>query len=84
MPGSDTQKKMAQALCKSTTNEYIDQSEDECVICLDTFSYENPRMPTMCGCGENNASFHLPCLYQWMEKDKNCPTCRTELKWEEF
>lgn len=45
---------------------------------------QNPRMPTLCGCGENKTYFHLPCLYQWIEQSKDCPSCRKRLRWEEF
>jgi len=82
MPGSDMQKRMALAMSKQ--HFAGDGAEDECVICMDTFSYENPRMPTLCGCGENNTYFHLPCLYQWIEQNQNCPSCRKRLRWEEF
>ena len=88
MPGSDLQRKMAQAVLsnieKNKNIHSVDHGEDECVICLDPFSYENPRMPTICGCGQNKTYFHLPCLYQWIEKDRNCPTCRDTLRWEEY
>merc|ERR1712151_1041008 len=81
LPGSSIQKNMAMTM-KLNINE--DQCDDECVICLDLFTSSNPRMPTLCGCGKNKAPFHLPCLYQWIEQDKNCPVCRKLLRWEEF
>ena len=79
MPGSDLQTKMAEAMA-----ETLEEQGDECVICMETFSPENPRMPTFCGCGENKTAFHLPCLYQWTAQSRNCPSCRQELVWEEF
>ena len=79
LPGSDLQKQMAK--CMSQTIEW---SGDECVICMETFDPSNPRMPTLCGCGENKTYFHLPCLYQWIEQHPECPTCRQPLEWEEF
>mmetsp|Transcript_28764 Transcript_28764/g.44173 ORF Transcript_28764/g.44173 Transcript_28764/m.44173 type:complete len:213 (+) Transcript_28764:366-1004(+) len=79
LPGSELQKKMAEVMSK--TLEYQD---DECVICMEGFDASNPRMPTLCGCGENKTFFHLPCLYQWIEQNENCPSCRERLTWEEF
>ncbi|KDO23582.1 hypothetical protein SPRG_10777 [Saprolegnia parasitica CBS 223.65] len=36
--------------------------ELECVMCLDTFSDENPKIRTLCNCGVNRTNFHLACL----------------------
>jgi hypothetical protein len=79
MPGSKLQAQMALAAAKS-----LEQMGDECVICMEGFDPTNPRMPTLCGCGQNKTYFHLPCLYQWIEQNKNCPSCRKRLRWEEF
>lgn len=79
VPGSDIQQMMAFAMKQNVVD-----GVDECVICMDEFTPENPRMPTLCGCGSNKTYFHLPCLYQWIEQNKNCPTCRKTLRWEEF
>ena len=68
-----------------------DEQEEECVICLEPFDDTNPKMPTLCGCGENMTYFHLPCLYTWRSRCTNsraqsleCPSCRKELCWEEL
>lgn len=79
LPGSALQHEMA-AQMSSTLEEH----GDECVICLEGFDATNPRMPTLCGCGENKTYFHLPCLYQWIEQSRDCPSCRKRLRWEEF
>ena len=79
MPGSKLQAQMALAAAQS-----LDTMGDECVICMEGFEPTNPRMPTLCGCGENKTYFHLPCLYQWIEQNENCPSCRVPLRWEEF
>lgn len=83
MPGSDLQQQMAKAMSQKLFEEEQD-FEDECVICMEGFDPTNPRMPTLCGCGENKTYFHLPCLYQWIEQSRNCPSCRKRLRWEEF
>ena len=79
MPGSALQHQMA-AVAAGT----LEEQGDECVICMEGFDPTNPRMPTLCGCGENKTYFHLPCLYQWIEQSRECPSCRKRLRWEEF
>ena len=79
MPGSELQLQMAKAMAGK-----LEEHDDECVICMEGFDPTNPRMPTLCGCGENKTYFHLPCLYQWIEQSRNCPSCRKRLRWEEF
>jgi len=79
-PGSDLQKEMALLMAKSK----LTNADVECVICMEGFDPTNPRMPTLCGCGENKTFFHLPCLYQWLEQSENCPSCREKLNWDEF
>jgi hypothetical protein len=79
MPRSLLQKEMAKAMAAKMQNE-----DDECVICMEGFDPTNPRMPTHCGCGRNRTYFHLPCLYQWVEQSRDCPSCRERLIWEEF
>lgn len=82
LPGSQLQKKMSMAL---KNQGYAGESmEDECVICMEGFDATNPRMPTLCGCGENKTYFHLPCLYHWIEQSSDCPSCRKPLSWQEF
>eukprot|EP00590_Aulacoseira_subarctica_P006001 CAMPEP_0172415952 /NCGR_PEP_ID=MMETSP1064-20121228/2377_1 /TAXON_ID=202472 /ORGANISM="Aulacoseira subarctica , Strain CCAP 1002/5" /LENGTH=228 /DNA_ID=CAMNT_0013153255 /DNA_START=171 /DNA_END=857 /DNA_ORIENTATION=- len=84
LPGSEMQRAMAkQMMMDMDLMEESDQ--DECVICMEGFSPDNPRMPTLCGCGENKTYFHLPCLYQWIDQaSRHCPSCRQKLIWEEF
>jgi Ring finger domain len=83
LPGSQLQMEMAKAMAAQLGANHCDH--DECVICMDGFDPSNPRMPTLCGCGENKTYFHLPCLYQWVEQSgRKCPSCRKRLRWEEF
>lgn len=79
IPGSALQHEMAKSMSLS-----LDEQGEECVICLENFDATNPKMPTLCGCGENKTYFHLPCLYQWIEQSRECPSCRKRLRWEEF
>jgi hypothetical protein len=82
MPGSMLQKQMSIRL--KDKGIFSESLVDECVICMEAFDESNPRMPTLCGCGENKTYFHLPCLYQWVEKCNECPSCREPLNWQEF
>mmetsp|Transcript_30977 Transcript_30977/g.36150 ORF Transcript_30977/g.36150 Transcript_30977/m.36150 type:complete len:271 (-) Transcript_30977:142-954(-) len=85
VPGSKLQQQMSQSLRdQEGTSGVVDMEEDECVICMDGFDDTNPRMPTICGCGENKTYFHLPCLYHWIEQSDECPSCRMKLTWQEF
>mmetsp|Transcript_21261 Transcript_21261/g.26829 ORF Transcript_21261/g.26829 Transcript_21261/m.26829 type:complete len:283 (+) Transcript_21261:317-1165(+) len=89
LPGSSLQKKMSDALKQQgygygNNQNKNDDFEDECVICMEGFDETNPRMPTLCGCGENKTYFHLPCLYHWIEQSRDCPSCRKRLTWQEF
>lgn len=79
LPGSDLQQQMAEAMAAK-----LEEHGEECVICMEPFDPSNPRIPTLCACGENKTYFHLPCLYQWTEQSKDCPSCRQALQWEEF
>lgn len=61
----------------------IDSEEWECVICLGSFSWEDPAVLTLCSCGINRTAFHYACLLQWLELHSYCPACRGELYFEE-
>ena len=85
LPGSALQHAMALKMCESMMGQpSAGQEDEECVICMEGFSHDNPRMPTQCGCGSNRTYFHLPCLYQWREQSQDCPSCRQRISWEEF
>jgi hypothetical protein len=82
LPGSSLQRQMSLRL--QSKGILTESAVDECVICMEPFDDFNPRIPTRCGCGDNRTLFHLPCMYQWLEKCRECPTCRQVLKWEEL
>jgi Ring finger domain len=49
--------------------------DEECAICLHRFDYISKNFcSTSCG-----HSFHLDCLFTYMQRGQNCPICRTDL-----
>ncbi|ETP38558.1 hypothetical protein F442_13875 [Phytophthora nicotianae P10297] len=59
------------------------QLDLECIMCLDTFSENNPKVRTLCNCGMNRTNFHMSCLLEWLNRDANCPVCREYLFFED-
>ena len=83
-PGSDLQAAIALSLQDSSVAAA--PIEPECVICMDPFDDDNPEMRTLCACGENRTRFHYPCLLLYLtrpESNQSCPTCRSQLYYEE-
>ena len=60
----------------------IENIRNECVICLDEFSVDNPPMLTLCACGENRTSFHYHCLLLWLQRKTSCPNCARRLYYQ--
>ncbi|RYG66437.1 hypothetical protein EON64_09750 [archaeon] len=56
---------------------------DECIICLEEFTTDNPKVKTLCNCGENRSSFHYPCLLYWLEHKASCPNCSSNIFFQE-
>ncbi|GMN42040.1 hypothetical protein TIFTF001_011263 [Ficus carica] len=50
---------------KSPTEE-----EQECPICLEEYTKENPRIMMKCF-----HIYHLSCIYEWLERSNLCPVC---------
>ncbi|KAK9668105.1 hypothetical protein RND81_13G035800 [Saponaria officinalis] len=48
--------------------------EEDCPICLEEYTEENPKLLTRC---EHN--FHLCCILEWMERSDTCPVCDQEV-----
>ncbi|KAL9273337.1 E3 ubiquitin-protein ligase-like protein [Drosera capensis] len=46
------------------------EDEDVCPTCLEEYTRENPKIMTKC-----SHTFHLGCIYEWMERSENCPVC---------
>jgi hypothetical protein len=83
LPGSDLQAAIAMSLQAAGLG--APPEAPECVICLEEFDGLHPRLPTLCQCGLSRAAFHAGCLRAWVAKQgvSECPTCNTELFWEE-
>lgn len=77
-----TNSSVLQLSASSSNNNAVVHRSPECVICMEEFSTENPRMPTLCACGENRTMFHYPCLLLWLEKKSTCPSCSSSLFYE--
>ncbi|EFN55547.1 hypothetical protein CHLNCDRAFT_18021, partial [Chlorella variabilis] len=54
------------------------EDEDICPTCLDPYTEDNPKVLTRC-----NHHFHLPCLYEWLERSETCPVCSKPMAFEE-
>ena len=47
----------------------------ECAICVLSLNDYTPKVKLKCG----HNKFHHKCLLKWLEKDQNCPMCRTKI-----
>jgi hypothetical protein len=47
------------------------------------FVQDNPKVRTLCNCGMNRTNFHMSCLLEWLNRDRNCPVCREYLFYED-
>ncbi|GJQ15983.1 hypothetical protein GpartN1_g7826.t1 [Galdieria partita] len=55
-----------------------DEKEDICPTCLEPYTEENPRITAKCG-----HTFHLSCIYEWLERSRYCPVCANIMEFEE-
>ncbi|AYU80003.1 hypothetical protein, conserved [Leishmania donovani] len=51
----------------------ISEEVDECCICLEVYTNENPMFRGAC-----QHHFHLPCLMEWKQRSSLCPMCCAE------
>ena len=49
--------------------------EDKCIICQ--FDFNNNEYLRKLPCAH---LYHKECVDEWLAKDKNCPTCKYEIK----
>jgi hypothetical protein len=50
--------------------------EDQCSICLERFSDDNPKVAASRLCSHE---FHLQCKMSWSERSETCPICSSKL-----
>jgi hypothetical protein len=58
----------------SETND----SEKECIICLEDFKKSETIFKINCNCSSNY--YHKSCLKKWFQKNCSCPVCRKNLR----
>lgn len=51
-------------------------NQTTCSICLDDFAQQDWVKKMSC-----HHLFHTDCVKSWIEKEKNCPTCRHQITW---
>lgn len=52
----------------------IQDSEDECSICLEKFKEKEKKIILKC-----SHEFHKKCIKKWLNNNNTCPLCRIEL-----
>ncbi|XVF85777.1 hypothetical protein PTKIN_Ptkin17bG0144700 [Pterospermum kingtungense] len=48
----------------------VEDEEDVCPTCLEEYITENPKIVLQC-----SHTYHLSCIYEWMERSEKCPIC---------
>ncbi|XVE91653.1 hypothetical protein REPUB_Repub01dG0028800 [Reevesia pubescens] len=56
----------------------LSEDEDVCPTCLEEYIPENPKIVLQC-----SHSYHLSCIYEWMERSENCPICSKMMIFDE-
>ncbi|KAJ9564006.1 hypothetical protein OSB04_009166 [Centaurea solstitialis] len=70
----------SELVCGSSGYEDCASSEDdECIICLEEYTCENPRITTKC-----SHHSHLSCILEWQQRSELCPVCATLTEFEEM
>jgi hypothetical protein len=81
-PNSDEECKVQMRQRSTTHSSYF---EPECIICLELFTKDNPRIKSKCRCKGITANpMHLGCLLSWTEQQQEqiCPVCRDCIRFE--
>ncbi|KAL6762274.1 hypothetical protein V8C86DRAFT_2519064 [Haematococcus lacustris] len=59
---------------KPSLEDDVNDDSKYCPTCLEQYSDDNPKTFTECG-----HHFHLPCLYEWLERKDTCPLCERKI-----
>lgn len=54
----------------SSSGAVGDESDEDCSICLEPFTPQDPATVTSC-----KHEYHLQCILEWCERSKECPIC---------
>ncbi|CAD8180499.1 unnamed protein product [Paramecium octaurelia] len=74
-PKTDIQRYLPKQVYKNLITQYPGlASSDECLICLDKIKESDYVRLTYC-----THIFHVQCIDNWLEKNRICPACRSEL-----
>jgi Ring finger domain len=57
----------------------LEDDSNVCPTCLEPFTVDNPRVVAKCG-----HQYHLPCIYEWLERSPSCPMCGKKMEIEEL
>lgn len=76
--GASTPTKGGELKGKTQSMLSLLDDDDMCPTCLEPYCEDNPKVVTKCG-----HHFHLPCIYEWMERSETCPMCGRQMKFEE-
>ena len=55
----------------------LDDSLDDCYICLSSLLKKNRLIRLFCG-----HTFHLKCIFEWFNQKISCPTCKLNMRLE--
>mmetsp|Transcript_8376 Transcript_8376/g.17057 ORF Transcript_8376/g.17057 Transcript_8376/m.17057 type:complete len:145 (-) Transcript_8376:2246-2680(-) len=50
--------------------DLTESKHDVCPTCLEDYTLDNPEITSACG-----HTFHLACIYEWLERNPHCPMC---------
>ncbi|KAL9664375.1 hypothetical protein QQ045_019775 [Rhodiola kirilowii] len=65
--------------CKDSEIFPTSDDEDVCPTCLEEYTEENPKITTRC-----DHHFHLPCIFEWMQRSNSCPVCDKFMEFDEM
>ncbi|URD94185.1 E3 ubiquitin-protein ligase [Musa troglodytarum] len=77
-PESSSKQPLSEMTTGTTYLHSESEDEDVCPICLDEFTYENPRIILKC-----THIYHLSCIFEWLERSESCPICSKMVQFEE-
>lgn len=68
---------VAEVACDAESKTLVPQDEDDdfCPTCLEVYTQDNPKIWTSC-----HHHFHMPCIYEWMERKDTCPICESKME----